>query len=388
MNMVRLGEACIEDKTIIDGKSSKLPYLGLEMIESETGKIDWSASTVAGISTCFAFDTRHILYSKLRPYLNKVALPDIEGRCTTEIIPLLPQEGVCREYIAYLLRGEQTVDYVTPENSGTRMPRADMKHLLNMRIPLPPLSEQRRIAAEVERQLMAVEKAKRAAAEQVGAAGQLHSLQINDSLSSNSFSDCDWISIGECTSKVGSGATPRGGQSSYRKQGIPLIRSQNVHFNQFVEAGLAYISDAQNDLLRGTAVQKGDVLLNITGASIGRVCVVPDQICPANVNQHVCIIRFDGRFLPEFVSLYMSTKEFQKLIDDMQAGATRQALTKEQVQGLQLPLISTKMQEEIIATLKSQGKRISDIHNGLQTQYNTIAAMPAAILRQAFSGQL
>ena len=388
MNMVRLGDACIEDKVIVDGKSSRLPYLGLEMIEPETGKIDWSANTVAGISTCFAFDARHILYSKLRPYLNKVALPDGEGRCTTEIIPLLPKEGVCREYIAYLLRGQQTVDYISPENSGTRMPRADMKHLFNMRIPLPPLSEQRRIAAEVQRQLAAVEKAKRAAAAQVEAADQLHSLQINDSLAADRFSGCKLIPIGECATKVGSGATPRGGQSSYRKQGIPLIRSQNIHFNRFIEDGLAFISDAQNELLKGTVVQKGDVLLNITGASIGRVCVVPDWICPANVNQHVCIIRFDERFLPEFVSLYMSTREFQKLIDDMQAGATRQALTKEQVQSLKLPLISRKKQEDIIVSIKAQFKHLSGIQKGLQTQLVTITAMPAAILRQAFSGQL
>lgn len=388
MNMVRLGDACIEDKVIVDGKTSKLPYLGLEMIESQTGKIDWSANTVAGISTCFAFNARHILYSKLRPYLNKVALPDIEGRCTTEIIPLLPKEGVCRDYIAYLLRCQQTVDYITPENSGTRMPRADMKHLFNMRIPLPPLPEQRRITAAVERQLAAVEKARRAAEEQLEAADQLYSLQINDSLSSDNFPGCKWIPIGECTTKVGSGATPRGGQSSYRKQGIPLIRSQNIHFNRFIEDGLAFISDAQNELLKGTVVQKGDVLLNITGASIGRVCIVPDQICPANVNQHVCIIRFDERFLPEFVSLYMSTREFQKIIDDMQAGATRQALTKEQVQSLKLPLISQKQQEDITASIKARSKHLSGILKSLQTQLDTITAMPAAILRQAFSGQL
>ena len=100
-------------------------------------------------------------------FLNKVALPTKEGRCSTEIIPLLPKNNSCREYIAYLLRRKETIDYVMPENTGSRMPRADMKHLLDMEIPLPPLNDQRRIAAEIERQLAAVEKAKQAAMEQL-----------------------------------------------------------------------------------------------------------------------------------------------------------------------------------------------------------------------------
>jgi type I restriction enzyme S subunit len=164
---VRLRDICFEDKFIVDGKSSKMPYLGLEMIEAGTGTIDWNASTVAGVSTCYRFDVRHVLYGKLRPYLNKVALPDIEGRCSTEIMPLLPKENVCREFIAYLLRRQETIDYVIPEKSGSRMPRADMGYLMKMPVLLPSLDEQRRIAEEIERQLAIVDKAKKAAEEQV-----------------------------------------------------------------------------------------------------------------------------------------------------------------------------------------------------------------------------
>jgi len=168
-DIVRLGDVCCEDKTHIDGNSSLKPYLGLEMIEAETGRIDWSISTVEGISTCYSFDTRHILYGKLRPYLNKVALPTIDGRCTTEIIPLLPKDGVCRKYIAFWLRRKETVDYIMPENTGSRMPRANMNHLLKMEIPLPLIDEQHRIVAEIERKLAAVERAKKAAVEQLNA---------------------------------------------------------------------------------------------------------------------------------------------------------------------------------------------------------------------------
>src|SRR5262245_52641837 len=97
--------------------------------------------------------------------------------------------------------------------------------------------------------------------------------------------------VGEITSKVGSGATPNGGQESYHSLGIPLIRSQNVHFNGFREEGLVYLSQEQADELAGATVRHGDVLLNITGASIGRVTVAPAHMDGARVNQHVCIIR-------------------------------------------------------------------------------------------------
>jgi type I restriction enzyme S subunit len=142
----KLSELCIEDKVIIDGKESDLPYLGLEMIESNDGHIKWNSKTIEGNGACFYFDNRHVLYSKLRPYLNKVALPQSPGRCTTELIPLFPSKDISREFLAYILRRKETIDYVIKEKTGSRMPRANMKYLLNMEIMLPlDIAEQKRI---------------------------------------------------------------------------------------------------------------------------------------------------------------------------------------------------------------------------------------------------
>jgi len=387
-HMAKLGDVCLEDKTVTDGKSSSRPYLGLEMIESETGMINWSNSANEGISTCYAFDSRHILYGKLRPYLNKVALPTIEGRCSTEIIPLLPKSEICREYIAFILRCEETIDYVMPEITGSRMPRANMNHLFDMEIPLPPIDEQRLIATEIERQLAIAGKAKQAASEQLMLLDCLRAKHIESTFSNNFLSGCEWVSINDCATKIGSGATPRGGQNSYYTSGIPFIRSQNVHFNAFSSVGLVYINEKQNEELRNTAVQFGDILLNITGASIGRVCVVPDEFCPANVNQHVCIIRIDNNFIPEFVAYYMTTTRFQAEILELQTGATRQALTKEQVQNFKLPLVDKPKQELILSEIKAKINSVRNLHKCLSHQRVTINAIPAAILRQAFIRQM
>ena len=150
---VRLGDVCQQDRKIIEASSEeakKLLYLSLEYIESQTGKIlrnPESSIEDEGKSTTFAFDSRHILYGKLRPYLNKVALPNFEGRCTTEAIPLLPDSRTDRHFIAWILRRKETVDAAMKDKTGSRMPRTNMDVLLNLEIPLPPLPEQKRIAA-------------------------------------------------------------------------------------------------------------------------------------------------------------------------------------------------------------------------------------------------
>ncbi|MFO0493276.1 MAG: restriction endonuclease subunit S, partial [bacterium] len=160
-----------------------MPYLSLEHVESQTGRILKQTDPPVedeGKSTTFRFDTRHVLYGKLRPYLNKVALPDFAGRCTTEMIPLLPADGVDRQFLAWLLRREETIDWALRQNTGARMPRADMDSLLTLSIPLPPLAEQERIAGRLTEQLAAVERARGAAQSRLAAAESLPAAYLRE----------------------------------------------------------------------------------------------------------------------------------------------------------------------------------------------------------------
>jgi hypothetical protein len=129
LKTVILGDIAILDRVIVSPESSEATvrsYLGLEQIASGTGHIlSYETNSAEGKSTTFAFDDSHVLYGKLRPYLNKVAVPDRVGRCSTEIIPLKPQ-GVDREYLALLFRSEQVVKAAMLDKTGSRMPRADM----------------------------------------------------------------------------------------------------------------------------------------------------------------------------------------------------------------------------------------------------------------------
>ena len=157
-----LGELCEMDRRGLqpdDPDALLLPFVGVENVEAGSGVIDFNSDTRVGSqkSTSFRFDERHVLYGKLRPYLNKVATPEFAGKCSTELVPLLPRVGVDREFLGYLLRREKTVDYVMSSVTGARMPRTDMKALLSLPVPLPPLDEQRRVvgilnrAARIER---------------------------------------------------------------------------------------------------------------------------------------------------------------------------------------------------------------------------------------------
>ncbi|MBA3036289.1 MAG: hypothetical protein FP814_07320 [Desulfobacterium sp.] len=145
-----------------------LRFIGMENIESNTRKfIPNGNKEESGDSTCLLFDNKHVLYGKLRPYLNKVYLPDKKGRCSTELIPLIPKNGFSRSFIASVLQSEIVVTYAVKHSTGGRMPRADMEKLIKLKVPLP--SNSNTSAAELDRKMAELEKARQAAERQLEA---------------------------------------------------------------------------------------------------------------------------------------------------------------------------------------------------------------------------
>ena len=190
--------------------------------------------------------------------------------------------------------------------------------------------------------------------------------------------------LGDLSKKIGSGQTPTGGYRAYLATGIPLIRSQNVLMREFTTVGLAYISSKTDLEMSGSRVSEDDVLLNITGASIGRVCVVPNVICPANVNQHVCIIRCGQDLDPEYLALLLASPRFQSMINENQAGATRQALTKAMIEEFKVPAISLEQQKKIAAELKLQLDEVAIAKISARNQLRDIEILPSKLLTAAF----
>lgn len=156
--------------------------------------------------------------------------------------------------------------------------------------------------------------------------------------------------LGPKTIKVGSGITPTGGHKHYKKTGRPFIRSQNVGWSELLLVDVAYIDEETHGSFDATELRVNDVLLNITGASIGRSAIADSRIAGGNVNQHVCIIRVKpGELLPVLLNQYLVSENGQKQIDSFQAGGNRQGLNFAQIRSFGIPLPPTVAEQQKIA---------------------------------------
>lgn len=163
-----------------------------------------------------------------------------------------------------------------------------------------------------------------------------------------------YVLLKDCCSKIGSGATPKGGKSVYTEEGTSFIRSQNVYNLFFSYKGLAYINDDAAKKLKGVTVKEGDVLLNITGDSVARTCVVPKDVLPARVNQHVAIIRTDHSLNPYYLNYYLASPAMQGyLLNIASTGASRNAITKGAIEKLSIPAPPIGIQRRIASILSA-----------------------------------
>ena len=153
-------------------------------------------------------------------------------------------------------------------------------------------------------------------------------LPISDETPFNLPDGWAWSTVGEICSKTGSGSTPRGGKNTYKEEGIVFLRSQNVYDDGLRLHDVAYIDAVTHAKMSGTAVRPGDLLLNITGGSMGRCCRVPDDFDEANISQHVAIIRIAVHGLQDFVHRLILSSYFQSFIFGEQTGAGRGGLPK------------------------------------------------------------
>ncbi|NQI71216.1 restriction endonuclease subunit S [Streptococcus suis] len=177
------------------------------------------------------------------------------------------------------------------------------------------------------------------------------------------------ISLRSITSKIGSGATPKGGNTVYENSGIAFIRSQNVLDMSFSNQNLAYITNEQANKLNNVIVENNDILLNITGDSIARCTIVPDELLPARVNQHVSIIRCISPDYANYVCYYL---QFLKpyLLQICKVGGTRNALTKEAIENL--PIVIQKEYKKIGKLLSTIDQKIA-LNNQINEELEAMA---------------
>ena len=276
---------------------------------------------------------------------------------------------------------EHGADRLSALGRGATFKQISKPDIADFEIPLPPLEDQKRIAAILD-QADELRRKRHRALDRLSQLGQAIFIEMFGDLAASGI---EAESLGSLTSKIGSGATPKGGDSAYKSEGIPLIRSMNVRDGHFLDKGLAFIDEEQASKLDNVVVRGGDVLLNITGASVARACIAPASMDGARVNQHVSIIRPMERILSVFVEAYLLLPVVKKgLLAIAGSGATRQAITKAQIEQLSIPVPPIQQQESFAqrVSVVQQQKDASEAHRAY------LDGLFASLQHRAFRGEL
>ena len=296
-------------------------------------------------SSAKLFSRGTILYT-IFATIGEVAILDIDAATNQAIAGLhLKSEKVLKEYLYFFLLSIK--NRVRNDSRGVAQNNINLTYLKNIEVPIVENSIQQEICNNLTKinQIITLRN------QQLIELSNLVKSRFNEMFGDPVLNEMGWEKhrLSKLTLKIGSGATPRGGRESYVNEGIALIRSMNVYDGKFIFKDLAYLTNVQAEKLNNVIVESDDVLLNITGASVSRCCIVPQIILPARVNQHVSIIRCKKHLLsPIFLNQLLITSEFKSLLQKIgeSSGATRQAITKNQIEELTIPLPPLSLQKE------------------------------------------
>lgn len=292
---------------------------------------------------------------------------------------LAPKDSIDKDYLFYFMpialkRIEEKTPFVTVKHLSA-------KELNKIEIPVLSLEEQRKIAETLSKvdELIAFRE------QQLAKLDELVKARFVEMFGNPIENTMNWPKklLRDITTKIGSGATPKGGRESYPNAGVSLIRSMNVYDGQFLYKDLAHLTDEQATQLNGVTVEAEDVLVNITGASVARSCVVPKDVLPARVNQHVAIVRCNRELLnPIFTNKMFINNEFKKALLSIgeSGGATRQAITKKQLEELSVVVPPLSIQNEFFTFSECVDQQKQTVQQSL----DKLELMKKALMQEYF----
>ena len=381
--VVPLGEVCTITKK--QGGSRPLPYVGLEDIASGgAGLFLGSLDPQTDKSTTFEFEPKHVLYGRLRPYLNKVLLPDFVGHCSSEIFPLLPLPQLDRRFLFHWLTNQQTVDAINATCTGARMPRANVSELMTFPIPLPPLDEQKRIVAVLDEAFEGLSRA-RANAE----ANLADARELFESYLAREFLDPppDWkkATLGSlCRQMTVGHVGPMADR--YTDTGIPFLRSQNIKPFRINLTDVKFIGPEFMSELKKSELRPGDVAIVRTGYP-GTCAVIPDEIELANCADLV-IARTGPSLDPHFMALLLNSRYGKEHVAKVSVGAAQKHFNVGAAKVAVFPIPPIAVQRELVemATLvRDQGEAVEETTLRKEA---LIDSLRQSLLQKAFAGAL
>jgi type I restriction enzyme S subunit len=368
-----------------DEASEMEDYIELEDLESGTGRILNRRNTMDVVSDVTLFKKGDVLFGKLRPYLEKYYEAEFDGKCTGEILAFKP-EHIASTFLRYCIASPWFIERCNMLAYGAKMPRVNWPtQLAQFNLPLPPLPEQQRIAAYLDASCAAIDVAVAAKRRQLETLDTLRKSIIHSFFSNQS--DAPNERVKDVAARITSGVTPEGGASGYLDSGIPLLRSQNVHFDGLHLDDVAFISAETHAGMSGSQVKSRDVLLNITGASIGRCTFVPDGFGEGNVNQHVCIIRPGPCIDHRYLAAFLSSPKGQDQILSTFTGASRQGLSHSDLGLIRIPFPEIKVQREIVGTIEQHDLKHRNLCVCIESQIAALTAYRKSLIHECVTGQ-
>jgi type I restriction enzyme S subunit len=326
---------------------------------------------------------------------------------TSNFVARMPvREGVNPNYLCYLHASLYSIRLNTcsiKQNTGIQ--NLDSGAYLNEKVALPPYDEQNIIATFLDRETGKIDaliaKQERLIALLQEKRQALISHTVTKGLNPDvqmKASGVEWLGevpahwevkkLKYLASKIGSGKTPRGGSEVYVDDGIIFIRSQNVYNDGLRLDDVTYITSEIDGEMSNTRVLPEDILLNITGASIGRTCIVPDNIPRANVNQHVCIIRIENPDMRPFISLGMKSLSIKNQIDVFQNGAAREGLNHTQIGMLSIGVPPSDEQDAIVSFVIRETSQIDTLIGKAGSAVERLLERRSAVISAAVTGKI
>ncbi len=382
---VRLGDVATIERSGIapEAIASGTTYVGLENMTSD-GRFEGHGPVDAGelASQKFRFSADHVLYGKLRPYLAKIATPSFSGVCSTDILPIRPSGKLDKRFLFRFLRQPSQVAKAASLATGANLPRLSPKVLADIPMLLPPVGEQRRIAAILD------------AADELRAKRR-KSLALLDSLAEAIFLDMfgdpvenprefEKRTLVELSQRVTKGTTPTSVGLSFSDGGVPFLRAQDLYEEQVdVTRVDRFVSPATHRSLARSVVEPRDVLLSIAG-TIGRCAVVPDGAPEMNCNQAVAIIRVGDELRPLYLSTWLRTGDAIRQISGAMVTATIANLSLGQIGRLRLPVPPLNIQDEYERCLN----QVRTLRRRMLAGGSAADGLFASLQHRAFRGEL
>lgn len=391
MRFVALKKVAAIDRTVASGAECRtLPYVGLEHIEKDTGRFvsEFEGKPESLRATKFKFTEKHVLYGKLRPYLNKVALPSVDGVCTTEILPILPgHDELDRTYLWALLLSRNFVQWASANVSGANLPRLSPTLLAEYRIPLPPLSEQKRIAAVLTK----ADRLRRLCR---------YARDLSETYLSSAFLEMFGDPV---TNPMGWDVEPLGESIDGFEGGVnypPVSEGEEASAWRVLKVSAVTWGDfdpAESKPIRrnvdfdaSIVVKKGDLLMSRANTTqlVAAVCLVSQTPPKVLLPDKLWRIRFseDSRLLPDYTMLALRQAGLRKMIGELATGtsSSMKNISKQKAATLPIPSAPLTLQRELAGIVHK--------HERLRTQQREAERQSQhlfdTLLHQAFRGEL